>query len=813
MISSSGKVKLRRGRRDRSAKSTGRIQQLKDLLATAVPGSSLAVLRMAVGLVMALEGVALLLPHDAAITYGTPLEHYYTGDDLSFHMPFEGLEWLPMLPANWMYGLVGMLILAGVCMAAGMCYRISSATVFLVWAYLFAVESTRTYWQSHYYIELLTTFLLVWMPAANRWSLDRLIQSRAERAQRKVNEAEQEKIRSVATRSEPLPGMVPFWTIFLLRGQLVIAYFYAGVAKLSKDWLLDAAPVRWFLADHGVLTPYADYLSPELMEFGNSIVHSEALAYFLSYTGTVFDLAIGFLLLWRRTRIFGLVLMLIFHASNHLFLFDDIGWFPLVGATTALIFLEPDWPDRLWAWIRRPYFSKPDWRWATVGAVVFPVVGATLGWSLKPTEPKATGQFALSSFVLPFVIGWLVWQSVLPLRHNFIEGDGRITYEGFSFSWRLKADVRHAIGHILTIEDSRIISQTSGGTVLHWDEWKGSPCLYRKVQVSRVVWPRLPEIAVILEPGIGERIVYNPFSGRDVSFDEVTARERLKKYWLWQYDREPAIRTPLSRSQVAARLMRDLEQESKAQPALVQLRELLPDLDRLRRGETTNDESVDLVRRFAIVIRQLLNDFDEVVRPVLDESYPFLLQGESYRSAPFFIVQDDQLQKRDDDGVLRLNVAGWKLTKYTQEPGPEHRSMVGEGPVLVYFGGLGVERKTLLPLAYITDTHLDRRLEPEIRWNSLRDLSPSKYMHTSGQAFYLRRYARRVADLWTEQYGRRPKVFAKTGLSYNRRPHQELVDPRADLASVPVAWFRHNEWIRDLKVPRIPRDKLRGPAR
>ena len=41
-------------------------------------------------------------------------------------------------------------------------------TMFLSWAYFFFVESTRTYWQSHYYLELLAVFLLIWMPAARR---------------------------------------------------------------------------------------------------------------------------------------------------------------------------------------------------------------------------------------------------------------------------------------------------------------------------------------------------------------------------------------------------------------------------------------------------------------------------------------------------------------------------------------------------------------------------------------------------------------------------------------------------------------------
>jgi len=33
----------------------------------------------------------------------------------------------------------------------------------------------------------------------------------------------------------------------------LLAYFYAGVAKLSADWILDAAPMRWVLADPAIL--------------------------------------------------------------------------------------------------------------------------------------------------------------------------------------------------------------------------------------------------------------------------------------------------------------------------------------------------------------------------------------------------------------------------------------------------------------------------------------------------------------------------------------------------------------------------------
>ena len=48
----------------------------------------------------------------------------------------------------------------------------SAILVFLSWGYLYALESTRTYWMSHYYLVLLVSFLMIWMPAARRYSID-----------------------------------------------------------------------------------------------------------------------------------------------------------------------------------------------------------------------------------------------------------------------------------------------------------------------------------------------------------------------------------------------------------------------------------------------------------------------------------------------------------------------------------------------------------------------------------------------------------------------------------------------------------------
>ena len=160
----------------------------------------------------------------------------------------------------------------------------------------------------------------------------------------------------------------------------------------------------------------------------------------------------------------------------------------------------------------------------------------------------------------------------------------------------------------------------------------------------------------------------------------------------------------------------------------------------------------------------------QIVRPILREMYPLALYGETRRPAAFFIVQDSEIVVRQADGMTRINRASWKQEKSTRQPGVPFDEYVGPPPLIVYWGPLGADIKHLLPLAYIADTHGNEGTMPSIGWNSLRDMTMSKYMHASAQAFYLRRYSRRVATIWQEATGRRPAVFATTAVSYKRPP-------------------------------------------
>lgn len=153
-------------------------------------------------------------------------------------------------------------------------------------------------------------------------------------------------------------------------------------------------------------------------------VHSSALALGLSWIGAVFDLSIGLLLLVRRTRFLGFVLMGIFHGINHFILFNDIVLFPLLGVTTALIFLEPDWPSRVFRWLCNPRIPKPDWPWLWGGLVAVPGVGAALGWKGQSSVPvgKWAKPFTLNAWTVGGMVVWTVFQGLFPIRHVLIPG-------------------------------------------------------------------------------------------------------------------------------------------------------------------------------------------------------------------------------------------------------------------------------------------------------------------------------------------------------------------------------------------------------
>jgi vitamin K-dependent gamma-carboxylase len=695
--------------------------RFKSLLARPVDSASLAFFRMAVGLVMMLEAWSLLRP--SASTNGRiMLETYYTGVDVTCHFPYAWFEWLPVLPKNYFYGLVIMLGVAGAFLAAGLFYRISAALVFLIWGYLYAIECTRTYWMSYYYLELLTTFLLIWMPAARSFSLDSMLFK--------------------AQRSD----VIPFWPIALLRGQLVITYFYAGLAKVNADWLLDAMPVREFLVRSPFLVRYGKHLSSEHLHFARSVLQSTSLAYFLSWAGALFDLSIGGLLLWPRTRFVGFLLMLFFHGFNHFILFDNIIWFPLLGVLTSTIFLPPNWPRAV---LRR------------------------LGFFLLATTTEQR-PFLLRPAVAVFVVVWLAAQTLIPLRHYAIPGDGRFTWEGLSFSWRLKTDwYQPSLCEISLQDSSLVITDTSGISHIDWSRWRREKVLYRIVVPEKIDWAILPKIVVLSEPELGERIIYNPLSGNPQALPgEMEIRTEVNKLWQDIYGRSPAkIQRTVPPSEIAAAFASVLRSKGAA-PSNNEKENL--EIFRREYGANGNGKGMATLRRI----------------------HPFGFENVAAPAAPFMLIEDPLLFKEAQPHSLMLNRDTWKT--------PEKATSFDLGALTVYTLLRDVEDRRRLPAICLVQPVGSGQEPAHVSWDPLRDISLSQAMHISTNPFLLQRYASRVADLWQKETGSRPKVFAKTAVSLNFRPAQCLVSESSDLAKVHVTHWWHNSWICQLAVKRIP---------
>lgn len=774
-----------------SATAQGYWCRFQRLLRLPVSGASLAVFRISFGLVMALEAYSLCRPDVAAIGMGSsPLQTYYMGSDITFNFPYAIFSWLPLLPAPLIYAMTAMLALGGVLMALGYFYRLGAAMVFVGWGYFFAVESTRTYWQSHYYMELLLAFLMIWLPAAQCYSLD------ARRA-----------------GSKGRSGVIPYWPVLLLRGQLVIIYFYAGVAKWNADWICDAVPLRWALREEHVTAPFKALLSAGLFERFNDLVHSVGFAYFLSWTGVLFDLGVGFGLLIRRTRIFSLMCMLLFHLTNHTLIYDNIGWFPLAGAATALIFLDPDWPMRVARWLRRPIWARPDWRWLIGGTVLAPGLGAALGWKLKPSPPvlgNAPG-LRVARVTFAFFLGWLVFQSLMPIRHYFIAGDGRFTYEGLSFSWRLKADEHSALPVEISVKDTKILATNENGSVrVDWPQWHGERLVYGSVSPAQIDWASLPEVFILLEPVLGERILYNPYGGPSPIRTEVGGRARVREIWQTLYGRQPrSVQSTVPVDVVFNEVTKGLSVSGNREEAAV----LSGIAEEWKRGMLQRKSPESMSGTFYRLRSWLLdltarNSSGELMA-FLRQLHPFALSGFGQHAGSFLLIDDPQLV---DASTRKVNRAQWKLGAATSgQPGTVGSEDGQAMEILTEYPGL--EHWEWIPQACIIIPRENPARGPRIFWNSRRDISPSKFIHISNQPFFLRRYARRVAQWWEKEYARRPEVHALAMVAFNGRPHQQLVDPDQDLASVSVNWFTHNAWVRDLELPRIPRAALEEHTR
>ncbi|HKX62951.1 MAG TPA: HTTM domain-containing protein [Verrucomicrobiae bacterium] len=338
-------------------KACERLRTIRDRLGAPIDGASLAAFRILFGALLAFAMIRFLAKGWVGELYVRP----------SVFFPYEWLPWVKPLPLIAMHLLFVALAILGACVALGFHYRISLGLFLIGFTYVELIDKTT--YLNHYYLISLLCGLMCFLPCHRMWSIDAWLRP------------------SIRT------DYAPRWTVDLLRFQFAAVYVFAGLAKLTPDWLLSAQPLRIWLAARNDLPAIGPLLDEGWV------------AYVASWSGAAYDLAIVPLLLHRKTRRIAFGLVVAFHLGTAILF--RIGMFPWLMIIGTLLFFSPGWSRR---WMKT---SSP--------APAIP---------LLPARPMAVG-------TLVFVSLYVAAQLALPLRAFLQPEPSGWTFHGFNWSWRV----------------------------------------------------------------------------------------------------------------------------------------------------------------------------------------------------------------------------------------------------------------------------------------------------------------------------------------------------------------------------------------
>ncbi len=293
-----------------------------------------------------------------------------------YFFPFYGFEYVVPLGSftYWAFAVCG---IAAVMVAIGAYYRIAIITLFVSFTYIELIDKTT--YLNHYYFVSMISLMLIFLPANVYFSVD---------AWRKRG--------TFADR-------IPLWCLDALKLFVCILYFYAGLAKINTDWLLEAIPLKiWLPAKNDI--PLIGFL-----------FNYKWLAFAFSWFGCLYDLTIPFLLWNKTTRGLGYVAVVVFHLLTSLLF--PIGMFPYIMIVTALIFFSSDFHHRVLEYIGA-LFRIPS---------LFVV---------KQHRSYAYPVF-LKNAVIAFFALFFAFQLLFPWRYLCYPGELFWTEQGYRFSWRV----------------------------------------------------------------------------------------------------------------------------------------------------------------------------------------------------------------------------------------------------------------------------------------------------------------------------------------------------------------------------------------
>ena len=391
-------------------------RRLFDALFAPTDIAILVYFRIVFGTLIAWNAVHDLLNHEVT--------RLVNADVLFTYWPFTFVK---VMPAPLMYGVELMLVVAGLFMVVGLYYRLSAIAIFVGMTYLFLLD--EGHYLNHMYLVSLIAFLMIFLPANRRLSLDVRFDPSLRREE------------------------VPAWTLWLLRFQIAVPYFFGGLAKLNADWFR-GQPLHSMLAAHTDFPLLGHYFS------------NRWFFDFLNWGSLLLDLLVVLALLNRYTRVPAYMAAIAFHLMNARFF--NIGIFPFLMIAATAIFFPADWPRRVVNDARTRPRPARFWRFvigfgivaaiaillptkhAPIDPLAAGIGGGVVGYYFEIPSPRKRRAPAPRAVVTPrrkLVVGvlaaWVAFQVLFPLRHFLNPGDVLWTDQNERFAWYMMLRNKH----------------------------------------------------------------------------------------------------------------------------------------------------------------------------------------------------------------------------------------------------------------------------------------------------------------------------------------------------------------------------------
>ncbi|XP_064619797.1 vitamin K-dependent gamma-carboxylase-like [Lineus longissimus] len=356
--------------------------------------SNLAALRVAFGLLMVI---------DVFTERGFPHAERRWGSTDECQFPL--FDFLRPLPLPWMFVAYLALLAGALGIMFGFLYKLSCLVYMTIYWYIFLLDKVS--WNNHSYLYGLISLQLLLIDANRSWSIDGLIWP---------------KLRN---------SHVPSWNYGLLRFQIFIVYFIAGLKKLDFDWVTGYS--MHSLSEHWVFMPFRSLIGKENTDL--FVVH---------LGGLTIDLFTGFLLYFSKTRKLAFLFGGSFHLMNSRMF--SIGMFPYTMLATMPIFSDTDWPARVMR-------KAPTWLRIFTPLDGEPQRNPHCLYSKEEIKPEEKHQTSSSqdkvgsdvlvhshpkmyhSFMSALIIVYVTTQCILPYSHSITKGYNNWTNGLYGYSW------------------------------------------------------------------------------------------------------------------------------------------------------------------------------------------------------------------------------------------------------------------------------------------------------------------------------------------------------------------------------------------